>query len=147
MYPNVEECCSRRGAQAWNEALRDTVVARSREGPGPHRCRYATTAHILVSAIVRLAAAARVSPACVVWRGLGDQGGRVLLSSEAVAGTGGGLVTGFFAASDKEATAFALAMGGGKGGQGAVLEVDVGHDGIVGAQMDFLSQYPGEVLR
>ena len=105
--------------------------------------RYTTTIHILVSAIMKLSQQTKVPDGRKVSRGLG---GMVLDSkwfNKDSRNTRGGVELGFLSTTTNRRTA--LEYSGVRKGRGIVLDIDVGAIDN-GAQLDFLSQYPGNLL-
>jgi hypothetical protein len=102
--------------------------------------RYTTTIHTLISAVMKLSRTTRVPDGRKVSRGLGGMVLDAKWFRPDKRNTRGGVELGFLSTTMNRKTA--LEYSGVKKGRGIVLDIDVGSIDN-GAQLDFLSQYPG----
>jgi hypothetical protein len=105
--------------------------------------RFTTTIHILVSAVMKLSRMTRVPDGRKVCRGLGGMVLDAKWFRTDSRNARGGVELGFLSTTTNRRTA--LEYSGVKKGRGIVLDIDVGAIDN-GAQLDFLSQYPGAGL-
>jgi ankyrin repeat protein len=135
--------------QSWNDVLRkmpfkgtsagDRLMKQSDAAP---KNRYTTSILVLVSSVLKLSHHTRIPKGRIVFRGLGrTRLGREWFNKNA-RGVSSGVELGFM--STTQSRAVAMEYSGFKGGElGTIFEFGVGAVDL-GAQLDSLSQYPGE---
>ncbi len=123
--------------QIWNHVLR--TMPKRQDLPGN---LYTTTIHTLVSAVIKLSRITAVPHNRLVYRGLGGMVLNEMWSSgDKEMGVRGGVEYGFLSTTLNKK--IALEYSGVESGNGIVFEINVGAIDN-GAQLDSISQYPGE---
>jgi hypothetical protein len=128
--------------QKWNGLLRKMPLTSS-SGSEFKGNKYTTTIHTLVSAVLKISKITKVPAGRRVFRGLG---GLVLDQNwlnKDQRGCRGGVELGFLSTTTNRE--IALEYSGVANRRGIIMDIDVGSVDC-GAELDFLSQYPGALM-